>query len=151
MDISALTSQTRRTAIGCFASFSAALAAACAGSGPDISGPAGLKCVDDSQHCISQRGKVLDGYMADKSRNWVKEPPSADAYASGVRLFAFSKRRKELSCAELAHGKHEADAAPGALRGPGGTHLTPAQVSRGVMLAHEVSRELAREIKKRCS
>lgn len=111
----------------------------------------GLGCVDDSHHCISQREKVFDSYMADKSRAWVKQPASPSAYASGVRLFAFSKRRKELSCDELHHGKREADAASGALRGPSGSHLTPAQVSRGVMLAGDVSRELSRELAKRCS
>ena len=111
----------------------------------------GLRCVDDSAHCISQREKVFDSYMADKQRNWVKQPAAPEAYASGVRLFALSKRRKDLSCDELAHGKREADGAPAALRGPGGTGLTPAQVSRGVMLAGDVGRELAKEISKRCS
>jgi hypothetical protein len=36
------------------------------------------------------------------------------------------------------------------LRGPGGAGLTPAQISRGVILASEVARELAKEIKRRC-
>ncbi len=88
--------------------------------------------------------------MADKSRAWVKQPASPDAYASGVRLFALTKRRKELSCDELAHGKREADAGPVALRGQSGGRLTPAQVSRGVMLAGEVARDLGREFDKRC-
>ena len=74
-----------------------------------------------------------------------------EAHASGVRLFAMSKRRKELSCDELKHAKREADSAPSALRGPGGKNLTPAQISRGVMLASDVGRELAKEISKRCS
>ncbi len=125
--------------------------AACAGSEPPSVAPrAGLNCVDDSSHCISQREKVFDSYMADKSRAWVKQPTSPDAYASGVRLFALTKRRKELSCDELAHGKREADAGPAALRGQAGGRLTPAQVSRGVMLASEVSRDLGREFDKRC-
>ena len=89
--------------------------------------------------------------MADKSRAWVKQPAAPEAYASGVRLFALSKRRKELSCEELVMGKREADGAPSALRGSGGSRLTPAQVSRGVMLAGDVGRELAKEINKRCS
>jgi hypothetical protein len=130
----------------------ALLLSACAGS-DDASPPlaAGLKCVDDSAHCISQREKVFDAYMADKSRAWIRQQPAPEAYASGVRLFALSKRRKELSCEELASGKREADAAPSALRGPGGAGLTPAQVSRSVMLAGDVGRELAKEISKRCS
>ncbi|HQD85043.1 MAG TPA: hypothetical protein PK929_18535 [Quisquiliibacterium sp.] len=40
--------------------------------------------------------------------------------------------------------------APAVLRGSGGKGLTPAQVARGVMLAGDVSRELGREINKRC-
>jgi hypothetical protein len=125
---------------------------ACAGSEPAPLPPAlGLRCVDDSAHCISQREKVFDSYMSDKSRAWVKQPAAPEAYASGVRMFALSKRRKELSCDELAIGKREADGAPSALRGPGGSRLTPAQVSRSVMLAGDVGRELAKEISKRCS
>ncbi len=124
---------------------------ACGSSETPIPGPQiGLRCVDDSHHCISQREKVFDSYMADKSRTWVKQPAEPAAYASGVRLFALSKRRRDLSCDELAHGKREADGAPSALRGPGGSGLTPAQVSRGVMLAGDVGRELGREIDKRC-
>lgn len=125
--------------------------AGCAGNTPvEGTHSTGLRCVDDSQHCISQRGKVFDAYMADKSRSWVKQPAEPHAYASGVRLFAMSKRRKELSCDELAHAKREADGAPAVLRGSGGKGLTPAQVARGVMLAGDVSRELGREINKRC-
>jgi hypothetical protein len=125
--------------------------AGCAGSEPAAPPPAlGLRCVDDSAHCISQREKVFDSYMADKSRAWLKQPAAPEAYASGVRLFALSKRRKDLSCDELAMGKREADGAPSALRGSGGSRLTPAQVSRGVMLAGDVGRELAKEISRRC-
>jgi hypothetical protein len=131
---------------------SAVVVAACAGSEPPTPpAPLGLRCVDDSAHCISQREKVFDSYMADKSKAWIKQPAAPEAHASGVRLFALSKRRKDLSCDELAHGKREADSAPAALRGPGGKGLTPAQISRGVMLAGDVGRELAKEISKRCN
>ncbi|MGQ0457461.1 MAG: hypothetical protein ACT4OU_10405 [Hyphomicrobium sp.] len=129
----------------------ALVVAGCAGAdGPSQAPQLGLSCVDDSNHCITQREKVFDGYMADKSRAWVKQPVTPEAYASGVRLFALSKRRKDLSCDELLHGKREADGAGGALRGPGGKSLTPAQISRGVMLAGDVSRELSREYDRRC-
>lgn len=127
-----------------------AFALAACGGGQSEAPQLGLSCVDDSHHCIKERERVFDGYMADKSRQWVKQPATPEAYASGVRLFAFSKRRKDLSCDELAHAKREADAAGGALRGPGGGGLTPAQISRGVMLASEVSRDLSREIDRRC-
>lgn len=131
------------------------LAAACTlvsgcASNQTVDQPAGLSCVDDSSHCVAQRAQVLNGYMADKSRAWVKQPAEPHAYASGVRLFALSKKRKELSCDELFHAKGEADRAPSALRGPDGAGLTPAQIARGVMLASDVSRELQREIAKRC-
>ena len=130
----------------------ALLLAACSSAPETISHApaAGLRCVDDSAQCISQREKVFDSFMADKSRGWLKQPPDPHAYASGVRLFALSKKRKELSCQELTMGKREADGAPQALRGPGGTGLTPAQVSRGVMLAGDVGRELSKELGRRC-
>jgi hypothetical protein len=145
------TMPTRNSAKRCIAAVIAGLLSACANSEPPSPPPSlGLRCVDDSAHCISQREKVFDSYMADKSRAWVKQPAAPEAHASGVRLFALSKRRKELTCDELAHGKREADGAPGALRGPGGAGLTPAQISRGVMLAGDVGRELAKEISKRC-
>jgi hypothetical protein len=49
----------------------------------------------------------------------------------------------------LHHGRKEADGAPAALKSAG-TALTPQQISRGTLLAGEVSRELANELKKRC-
>ena len=120
-------------------------------SGNDTGGPSsGLTCVDDSDDCVNRRQRTLRYLVEDKDRAWVTAPPPVEAYASGVRLFALKSKKKELSCAELAHGRSEADRAPGVLRGPDGGNLTPAQVSRGVMLAGEVSRELAAEMRKRC-
>ena len=129
----------------------ALLATGCAsGDPPEISTPrAGLGCVDDSFECISQRKATLQAMVGDPARKWVKEPASPSAYASGVRLFAFKNKKKDLSCEELAHGRKEADAAPAALRS-NGTGLTPAQVSRGAMLAHDVGRELGNEYNRRC-
>ncbi len=111
---------------------------------------AGLGCVDDSKHCIDQRQSTLKSMMADTDRKWVREGATPQAYASGVRLFAFKSRKKDLSCDELAVGKREAEAGPGVLRGAGGGGLSPAQVSRGVMLAGEVGKELGVEMKRRC-
>lgn len=110
----------------------------------------GLSCVDDSLQCIAQRQSVMKDYMADRSKSWVKQPANADAHASGVRLMAMKNRKRELNCDELQHAKREADSAPGTLRGPAGSHLSPAQVARGAMLASEVARELGREINSRC-
>ena len=130
----------------------AALVGGCA-SGNDASittTRTGLGCVDDSQECIGHRKATLQSMVADPNHKWVKEPTSPAAYASGVRLFAFKSRKKELSCVDLAAGRKEADGAPAALRTVG-SGLTPAQVSRGAMLAHDVGRELGNEYNRRCT
>jgi hypothetical protein len=125
--------------------------AGCAGApDPAFAQQRGLKCVDDSNVCISQRKMVFDSYMADKSRAWIKQPAGPHEYASGVRLMAYSKTRKDLSCEQLAHAKDEADRGPASLSGGSYVGLTTAQVARGAMLAREVSRELASEIARRC-
>jgi len=132
-------------AIGC----TGLVLAACIGDGASIE-PVGMGCVDDSQRCIAERASARSQLLGDKSRTWVKQPASASAYASGVRMLAFKQMKRDMSCDELATGRREADAAPGTLRGPQGQGLTPAQISRGVMLAQEVSRELDTEMKRRC-
>lgn len=124
---------------------------ACSGNGVTVTTPgAGLKCVDDSPACIAERQATMKAMLADPSRTWVSQRPDAAAYASGVRLFAFKSKKKELSCAELQAGKREADAGPAILRAPG-NGLSHSQISRGVILAHEVSRELGRELERRCA
>lgn len=124
------------------------LAAACSGFGVDDP-RAGLSCVDDSKECVDQRQATLRSMLADQDRKWVKEPANSQAHASGVRLFAFRSRKKELSCEELAVGRREADSVPKTLRGPEGKSLSPAQVSRATMFAAEVSKELAAEMRSR--
>ncbi|MFN3746036.1 MAG: hypothetical protein ACK4TL_15150 [Hyphomicrobiaceae bacterium] len=111
--------------------------------------PPRADCVDDSPACVERRGEALKQMLADPKRSWVREPASAHSYAAGVRLFAFRSRKRELSCDELAHGKREADAAPAALNGPHSGGLSPAQKSRGTMLAAEVSKELGAEMRRR--
>lgn len=128
----------------------AGLAIAACSAGLDSSSQAGMGCVDDSSHCIEQRRVALHAIMNDKDRKWIREPATPAAYASGVRLFAYKTRKAELTCEELATGRREAESAPAVLRGAGSAHLTPAQVSRGLMLGAEVSRELAAEMKRRC-
>ncbi len=124
--------------------------AACSGNGVAVTTPgAGLKCVDDSPTCIAERQATMKAMLADPNRAWVAQRPDAAAYASGVRLFAFKNKKKEMSCAELQAGKREADAGPAILRTPG-NGLSHSQVSRGVILAHEVGRELGRELGRRC-
>lgn len=108
---------------------------------------AGLSCVDDTPECVDQRQATLKSMLSDQERKWVKEPTSAKAHASGVRLFAFRAKKGELSCEELVHGRREADDVKKSLKGD--TSLTPAQVSRANLFAAEVSKELTAEIKKR--
>lgn len=109
---------------------------------------AGLKCIDDSPSCIAQRQATLKYFLSSPDRAWVRQRPDAKAYASGVRLFAYKRQKTSLSCSELKSGMSEAGRAPAALRG--GSGLSPAQVSRGKMLAREVARELKREHGRRC-
>lgn len=128
---------------------SGCLGACAIGTGPEIGARAGLGCVDDSPECVQRRQATLHNMVNDKSKSWVHEPPTPEAYASGVRLFAFKTKKKELTCDELKRGKLEADTAKtsvGTLAG----RLTPAQISRSVMLAGEVGRELQNEINRRC-
>ena len=91
----------------------AALAAGCAMNTGSVTSPlAGLNCIDDSVDCIGKRKATLNYFTTDPSRSWVRQRPTSPyAYASGVRLFAFKKKKKELSCTELKLGRSEADAA----------------------------------------
>ncbi len=142
-----MTGRTRRLPL---AAAIALLLAAC-GGGPDasIGSPmAGLSCVDDSPQCIAKRQATLQYYTSSQDRSWIRQRPDASAYASGVRLFAFKRQKTALTCAELQTGVAEADAAPRTLAAA--ANLTPAQVSRGKMLAREVATELKREHKRRC-
>jgi len=109
----------------------------------------GLSCVDDSPECIGHRQTTLRSLVSDKSRSWIREPPTPEAYASGVRLFAYKAQKKELTCEELSRGKLEADTAKYSLASVG-NKLTPSQVARSSMLAGEVSRELQAEMSRRC-
>jgi hypothetical protein len=111
--------------------------------------PPRADCVDDSPACVDRRAAALKDMMADKKRTWVREPATAHSYAAGVRLFAFKSRKRDLTCEELAHGKREADGASAALNGPDSGGLSPAQKSRGTLLAVEVSKELAAEMRRR--
>ena len=110
---------------------------------------AGLSCVDDSPECVDQRQATLKSMLADQDRNWVKEPATPQAHASGVRLFAFRSRKKELSCEELAHrpprGRQRAQ---GAARARRQEPVTGADLPRH-MFAAEVSKELAAEMRSR--
>lgn len=125
------------------------VASGCSSQDANFTTTSSLNCVDDSPQCVSSRQSALRSMVADKNKSWVKQPADASAHASGVRLFALRQRRRDLTCDELAHGRREADSAPAVLRANAG-RLTHAQVARGVILAGEVSRDLAREQAKRC-
>lgn len=126
------------------------LLGACANGAPPPASAlnAGLGCVDDSLECRNRRQAALATLLADQNRSWVRQPPDAAAYASGVRLFAFKNRKRDLTCAELVLGRNEANAARPTLRAAA-SHLTPAQIARGAMLGDEVGQELAREHRRR--
>jgi len=128
----------------------AAFVSACAGdtAQPELS-RVGYSCVDDSPECVSHRQTLLRQLQSDPSRGWMREQPSPESYASGVRLFAMKTKKHDLTCEELARGRQEAEQAPGALRSLG-SRLTSAQVSRSQMLATEVGRELSNEFGRRC-
>jgi hypothetical protein len=130
----------------------ALLLSACSGADvatDNINRP-GLGCIDDSPRCLAERQSVLKVYMADRNKAFVREPATPSAYASGVRLWAFKSRKRELTCDELNIARREADAAAPTLRGPGGQGMTPAQVARGIILAQDVSKELGNEHGRRC-
>ncbi len=127
-----------------------ALLAACSGGNGINVKHVGLSCVDDSVHCIQKRQSALKSMLADTSNSWVNQPVTAEAYASGVRLFAYKKKKKQLSCADLRRGQNEAKNARAVLRSSAGSNLSPAQIARGAMLGTEVARELKREIRRRC-
>ena len=136
---------TRKRAMAAALGGLALLVTAC--SGLDERG--GLSCIDDSPDCVDQRQATLKSMLSDENRKWVKEPTSPQAHASGVRLFAFRSRKKEMSCEELAIGRREADSVPKALKGPEGKSMSPAQISRTNMLAAEVGKELGAEMRAR--
>jgi hypothetical protein len=127
-----------------------ALAACSSTSDPSAQLGRGMACVDDSQTCVAERSVALRQLHDDVGRAWIRQPAPPASYASGVRLFAFKQKKKDLSCDELSIGRREAEAGPGVLRGPQGAGLTTGQVARGVMLAQEVSKELDTEYKRRC-
>ncbi len=65
-------------------------------------------------------------------------------------MFAFKAKKNELTCEELKLGRLEAERAPHVLKTATNTNLTPAQISRGKILASEIARDLKRELNRRC-
>ncbi len=142
------TSRRRLPVLACL--LVGASVAACSSGELGVKAPAvGLACVDDSPHCIAERGSVLKGLLADKSKAWVRSPATPAAYASGVRLWAFRQKKREFSCDELTLARREADGAAQSLRSAG-AGLTPAQIARSIILAQDVSKELGNEHGRRC-
>jgi hypothetical protein len=128
----------------------AALLSACATSEPALPPGSGhITCLDDTPECIGRRQGLVRQLTGDNSRSWLKEPATPEAYASGVRLYAMKNKKKDMSCDELQRAKVETDGAATALRAAG-NRLTPAQISRGIMFAGDVGRELSNEMGRRC-
>ncbi|MEO1608082.1 MAG: hypothetical protein AAFR90_01830 [Pseudomonadota bacterium] len=109
----------------------------------------GLNCVNDSAECMAKRRTALNQILADDSARWIDQPASANADASGVRLFAYKMKKKTLTCDQLQRGYTEAMGARARLREANNTQLTPALISRGAILGDEVARELKREMRNR--
>jgi len=128
----------------------ASIMAGCSANQPPAPSPleAGLGCVDDSLRCRNHRKQALETLLADSRRTWIRRTADASAYASGVRLFAYKKKKRELTCSELTLGQREAKAARPTLRAAN-ERLTPGQIARGAMLGDEVGQELARERRRR--
>lgn len=123
----------------------------CANNSPELGITAtGLNCVDDSPKCIDRRQSALRALLSDPQRRWILQSPDAEAYASGVRLFAFKKSKKNLTCTELNAGIREASGARSALRAAS-ARLTHNQIARGALLGDEVASELRREHNRRCN
>ena len=137
-----------KTVISAFAGLFCLALPACSVFGPDDP-RAGLSCLDDSKECVDRRRVTLDSYLADNDHTWIKEPATAQAHLSGVRLFAFRSRKKELSCEELARGRREADSVAKSLHGPEGKEISPALIARATLFASEVSKELTAEMRAR--
>lgn len=137
-------------ALGCAAAGGVLLSGCASSEPPEPIRSGSMSCLDDSAHCISQRQSALRNLVTRSDRHWVRDRAGADAYASGVRMFAFKTKKKDLTCDELQAARREADGADAILRGPDGRRLTPAQVSRGSMFAAEVAKELSREQGRRC-
>jgi len=111
---------------------------------------AGLICVDDSNTCIKRRQQALHHLRSNPDRSWIRERATPQTYAAGVRMFALKAKKNDLTCDELKLGKLEAERAPLVLISAPAKNLTPAQISRGKMLAFETASDLKREIKRRC-
>jgi len=137
-----------KSVISAFAGLFCLALPACSLFGPDDP-RAGLSCLDDSKECVDRRRVTLDSYLADNDHKWIKEPATAQAHVSGVRLFAFRSRKKELSCEELARGRREADSVAKSLHGPEGKEISPALIARATLFASEVSKELTAEMRAR--
>ena len=129
----------------------AILVSACVGGGIGNNDTrSGLICVDDSQTCISRRQAALADLTSRTDKSWIRQRASPLNYASGVRLFALKSKKSTLNCEELKLGHSEASRAPSVMKAGPSAGLTPAQISRGKILASEVSRELKREMSRRC-
>lgn len=136
----------RAVLAGACAVIGLSLISGCTGLGTDEA-KGGLSCLDDSPECVDQRQAALKAMLADKERAWLKEPATAEAHASGVRLFAFRSKKTEMTCEELSYAKKEAEGAPKVLKASQG--LSPAQISRASLFAIEVNKELTAEMRKR--
>ena len=88
-------------------------------------------CLDDTAACVGQRTAMVQSMGSDATRHWISETVGRGTVSSGVRLFAYQNVRDKLSCAELANGINEMEAAKQVLAqgpAPGQTMLRHNQI-----------------------
>ena len=90
------------------------------------------------EECAAELKKMVK----DPKRGWIGRPQSAEAYATGTRLFAYRALRKNLTCNEIERALEEIDSAA--------PSLEPTRYVKAHALMREVSQELRSERSKRC-
>ncbi len=108
-------------------------------------------CLDDSSSCISKRKSTLSSMLADPKRQWVAQKPSPKVYATGVRLFAWRRTQKDLTCSELRAGISETGAARATLSGGGLAGASKTRIGQIIAMSDDLNTELKRTARgKRC-
>lgn len=118
----------------------------------EVRPPAAPPAKADEAACSGVDGcaDVLRRMVEDPHRRWITRPASPAALASGVRLFAYRSLRHQLTCAELASGEAEIDAAARTFATPVPS-LQLEQIERVRVLIQAVGTELRSESAARCA
>jgi hypothetical protein len=123
---------------GCTASPPTLLPANLFGQKASTPNPAAPDRCSMPEDCAAELKKLVK----DPKRDWIGRAQSAEAYATGTRLFAYRALRKTLTCNELERALAEIDAAA--------PSLEPSRYARAHALMREVAQELGSERSNRC-